>query len=292
LTYPNSIARFNKGNIEQVQWDLDYEQQDGVTNIESIKNLVESFGKKLQMVSILAPDDLIKESMKENYGDFVTPTLLEKWQKSPEDAPGRLTSSPWPDRIEISDVVQISETEYQVQGEIIEITSAEIENNGIAAKRQINLNVKKIGDKWLIDDVTLGNYEEVNSILYKNYDYGFNFSLPESWKNYSIVTSKWEGTLLDDNSKLEGSIINIRHPQWTSENKRQDIPIMIFTLEQWELIQKEKLSVGAAPIAPRELGRNNSYVFALPARYNYSFLTGYEEVESIIENDPLQSFEK
>jgi len=149
-------------------------------------------------------------------------------------------------------------------------------------------NIEQV--QWDLD--YLGNYEEVNSISYKNDDYGFNFSLPESWKNYSIVTSKWEGTLLHDNSKLEGLIINIRHPQWTLENKRQDIPIMIFTHEQWELIQNDKLGVGAAPIAPRELGHNKSYVFALPARYNYSFLTGYEEVESIIENNPLQAFEK
>lgn len=35
---------------------------------------------------------------------------------------------------------------------------------------------------------------------------------------------------------------------------------MIFTHEQWNLIQKEELSVGAGavPIAPKELGRNSN----------------------------------
>jgi hypothetical protein len=49
--------------------------------------------------------------------------------------------------------------------------------------------------------------------------------------------------------------------------------------------------VGAAPVGPSILGENTSYVFALPARYNYEFLTGFEEVEEILENDSLQAYE-
>jgi hypothetical protein len=64
---------------------------------------------------------------------------------------------------------------------------------------------------------------------------------------------------------------------------------MVFTLEQWNSLQQEKFHIGAAPIGPSELGRNNSYVFALPARYNFSFLKGYEEVESILNTHPLQA---
>lgn len=62
---------------------------------------------------------------------------------------------------------------------------------------------------------------------------------------------------------------------------------MIFTLTEWSLIQQEKISVGAAPIAPSELGRNKNYVFALPARYNFAYPVGFEEVQKIIENKPL-----
>lgn len=80
----------------------------------------------------------------------------------------------------------------------------------------------------------------------------------------------------------------IRHPLWTSDKPYQDIPIMIFTHGQWDLIQDEKLSLGAAPIGPKELGRNDNYIFALPARYNYAFLLGYEEVENILESNPLK----
>jgi hypothetical protein len=128
-------------------------------------------------------------------------------------------------------------------------------------------------------------------IEYRNSQYGFSFSLPESWKGYSIIEDKWEGIALGGDVTVEqGPIILIRHPQWTLANPRQDIPIMIFSLDQWGSLQLAKFHIGAAPIGPKELGRNSNYVFALPARYNYAFPTGFEEVEQILENNPLQAF--
>jgi hypothetical protein len=141
----------------------------------------------------------------------------------------------------------------------------------------------------------LGAYEASSSksIVYKNSEYGFSFSLPGNWKGYKILNDKWEGLSMD-NAQGEkivetGLVISIRHPQWTKENPRQDIPVMIFTLAQWNSLQKEKFHIGAAPIGPSELGRNGKYVFALPARYNFSFLTGYEEVENILNSKPLHT---
>lgn len=113
--------------------------------------------------------------------------------------------------------------------------------------------------------------------------------LPESWKGYSIVSNTWQGLALGDQSSEAivetGPLISIRHPQWTSQNPRQDIPIMVFTLHQWNSLQQGKFHIGAAPVGPSELGRNSCYVFALPARYNYSFPQGYEEVENIIKGN-------
>lgn len=54
-------------------------------------------------------------------------------------------------------------------------------------------------------------------------------------------------------------------------------------------LEQEDFHIGAAPIGPKELARNSNYVFALPARYNYAFPTGYEEVEKILEGYPLQA---
>jgi hypothetical protein len=134
--------------------------------------------------------------------------------------------------------------------------------------------------------------EQETSITYKNTEYGFNFSLPVSWKGYSIIVDKWQGQIIGDTTttQLEGPKIIIRHPLWTAEVPRQDIPIMVFNLSEWALIEQEKLSVGAAPIGPSELGHNNNYVFALPARYNFAFPVGYEEVDNILQNNPLSVF--
>jgi hypothetical protein len=130
-----------------------------------------------------------------------------------------------------------------------------------------------------------------SKLLYKNTKYGFSFSLPDSWEGYSIITGKWEGNPIGSDTITEqGPIISIRNPDWTQENPYQDIPIMVFTLSQWDLLQQEKFHIGAAPIGPTELGRNAEYVLALPARYNFSFPTGYEEVEKILEGNPLETF--
>lgn len=69
--------------------------------------------------------------------------------------------------------------------------------------------------------------------------YGFRFSLPESWRGYSIAVSDWGGG--DGRSYgpgdpappiVNGPLISIRHPLWTEADPRQDIPIMIFTKAQ------------------------------------------------------------
>jgi uncharacterized membrane protein YjfL (UPF0719 family) len=134
------------------------------------------------------------------------------------------------------------------------------------------------------------------AIVYENTQYGFNFYLPDSWKGYTIVKDKWDGFALgklqSDKPDETGPLMYIRHPEWKSDAKRQDIPIMIFTVEQWNSLQQEKFHIGAAPMGPSELARNDQFVFALPARYNYAFLTGYEEVENILKNNSLQPTEK
>lgn len=132
------------------------------------------------------------------------------------------------------------------------------------------------------------------SVVYKNKKYGFSFSLPGSWKGYSIRTRNWGGGPYDSHQtgpgKLDdGPTIWIRHPLSTEANPRQDIPIMIFTHAQWGLVEEGKLIVSAAPVGPSEIGRNARYVFALPPRYNYASPEGWEEVEEILQHNPLRA---
>lgn len=146
-----------------------------------------------------------------------------------------------------------------------------------------------------IDNATSGTDAESNLIVYQNTEYGFNFTLPESWKGYTIVTDKWKGMSSEDSQEKvveTGPMISIRHPLWTSTKPRQDIPIMVFTLKQWNLMnQQGGFHIGAAPVDPGELARNSQYVFALPARYNFAYPTGFEEVEKIINSNSLQPTE-
>ena len=160
----------------------------------------------------------------------------------------------------------------------------------ISDKYYPNKNPSSNSNTFITDGSNKSTTE--TQIEYINTEYNFTFSLPNSWKGYSIINSDWEGNLINtssDNQETIGPKILIRHPLWTSEKPRQDIPIMIFTQSQWDLVQKEEISIGAAPIPPSELNRNNEYVFALPARYNFALPNGFEEVIEIIKSKPLHS---
>ena len=129
-------------------------------------------------------------------------------------------------------------------------------------------------------------------ITYTNTEYGFSFSLPASWNGYHLIPSTRE--IRDISSgKIIGNAptLSIRHPLWTRQTPRQDIPIDVYTLSQWVGVTTEKYSVGAAPMPPSELDRNSKYVFALPARYNYAYPEGFEEVEQILANKIMETFE-
>jgi len=134
------------------------------------------------------------------------------------------------------------------------------------------------------------------SIEYTNSQYGFTFTLPDDWKGYTVLTETWTGNTYNASDPsatyppVQGTELVIRNPNWTTANNWQDIPIMIFTPAQWTAVSNESLSVGAAPIAPSELGSNSNYVFALPARYNYAFPTGWQEVATIMQGNPLHAY--
>jgi hypothetical protein len=262
---------------------------------KAVAVVVEGFGQKLQQVSLVASSEDLKKSMNENYGGIVTTELLEKFLSNPENAPGRFTTSPWPDRIEIASEDKTSEGLYTVVGTIIEVASSGQGSENAAAKRPITLEVKKLDGKWLISSVLMGDYEMGDKILYRNRVYRFTFALPKSWKGYTIISEEWQGRSLEGSTSGQitetGPKLLIRHPDWTKENPMEDIPIMVFTKAQWDKVQQEKISLGAAPIGPTELGKNSTYVFTLPARYNFDSLTGYKEVEQILEENPLKPFD-
>lgn len=134
-----------------------------------------------------------------------------------------------------------------------------------------------------------------DKIVYRNTEYKFEITLPDSWKGYSEIREDWEGDTINAKGEVilgtvRGPIVLIRHPKWMEEFPRQDIPIMIFTRSQWEDLVTDKFHIGSAPIGPSDLGRNVKYIFALPARYNYTYLPGFEEVGQILESGSFITF--
>jgi hypothetical protein len=70
----------------------------------AVRYVVESFGKRLQNVSLQSPD--AAQMIGEQYAEWIHPELLKVWMNDISRAPGRVTSSPWPDRIEITSIVR------------------------------------------------------------------------------------------------------------------------------------------------------------------------------------------
>jgi len=112
--------------------------------------VVDSFGKRLQSVSLQSPN--AAQAIRGQYAEFVSPELLEAWAKDVSKAPGRVVSSPWPDRIEITGLVKEGADKYAVTGFVVEITSVELANGGAAVKIPVRIVVEKREGRWLITE--------------------------------------------------------------------------------------------------------------------------------------------
>ena len=120
----------------------------GITDSSSISTVVEQFGTTMQKVSLAAPD--AKSEIGAAYSPYVSADLIVQWQNNPSFAPGRGTSSPWPDHIQVESTALQPDGSYVVQGTVIEVTSYEVAHGGVAAQFPVTLTLKKFGDQWLI----------------------------------------------------------------------------------------------------------------------------------------------
>jgi hypothetical protein len=122
----------------------------GISDEAQIRELVENFGKRLQAVSLQAPD--AAQEMEAQYSEFVSPELLETWMSDVTKAPGRMVSSPWSDRIEITALEKESPERYVVSGLVVEITSVEAVSGGAASRYPVRLVVSREQGRWLITE--------------------------------------------------------------------------------------------------------------------------------------------
>lgn len=113
-----------------------------------IRQLVEQFGMRLQHVSVQSPN--AAQEMQSQYAGLVSPALLAAWMNDPSEAPGRIVSSPWPDRIEITTLIQEASGRYVIEGFVVEVTSVEVVSGGVAARIPVRVVVENDQGRWLI----------------------------------------------------------------------------------------------------------------------------------------------
>jgi hypothetical protein len=116
---------------------------------DTVAARVRAFGGRLASVSLLAPLESVRGEMRAEYAAHVTPALLASWLEEPSTAPGRLGSSPWPERIDVVEVDRLSAARYKVRGDEVYVTSVEVVGGGAAARRRVELEVTRDGG-WRI----------------------------------------------------------------------------------------------------------------------------------------------
>jgi hypothetical protein len=138
------------------------------------------------------------------------------------------------------------------------------------------------------EDIQALEQRRADLVVYKNDTFGFSIELSADWKGYTVNQIKEDiydltGRTTTNNGVVDSfQIIELHHPSETPDNPREVMPIMILTQAQWGHIFNEEWSVGAAPVPPTLLGQNSQWIIALPARYNYDFEPGWEEVDQLI----------
>ena len=125
-------------------------------------------------------------------------------------------------------------------------------------------------------------------LVYRNAEYGFCLALPAGWDGFKVLADHWRGN--GNGSEETGPLLTIRNPRWTEDEPYQDIPILVFTFEQWHKVDSGEFNVSAAPVGPSELGRNPKYVFALPPRFaGFDDAIGTDEVLQLLSRTPFQA---
>jgi hypothetical protein len=127
--------------------------------LATVEGVVKAFGLRMQKVSVLA--DAASQQMDHEYTGLVTPELIAKWKATSTEAVGRVTSSPWPEKIEIVTTSKIDANTYKVEGNVIEVTSDSAHKGGPAAIYPVIIELQKRNDVWLIASFKRGPYSEL-----------------------------------------------------------------------------------------------------------------------------------
>ncbi|MCC6198620.1 hypothetical protein IT401_00140 [Candidatus Nomurabacteria bacterium] len=119
------------------------------TDKQVIRVQVEGFGSVLKNVSLLSPN--ASQDIARVYKPYLSRSLWSSWSSHPETAAGREVSSPWPERIDVVDISQLSVDDYTVRAVLVMMTSEEVSSGGDAGTASIVMNVIREDGVWKID---------------------------------------------------------------------------------------------------------------------------------------------
>lgn len=131
-----------------------YSQGQDISNDAAVRTTVTQFGTTMQKVSLAAPDAV--QTIGSAYSPYATEALLNKWKQQKEFAPGRGTSSPYPDHIDIISVEKGPNTTYIVKGTVVEMSST-----GISGQFPVTLTLSRFQNQWLISSYEPGVYQPI-----------------------------------------------------------------------------------------------------------------------------------
>lgn len=130
-----------------------------------VRDQVVAFGNQLKNVSLVAPS--AASDIEQQYSPYVSRSLLSTWTSHPNSAPGRQTSSPWPDHIDIIDIERSLANQYDVRGMLVYKTSEDLAN-GDAGSENLALTVISEEGVWKIDSYTMIRENEPNAPRQEN----------------------------------------------------------------------------------------------------------------------------
>jgi hypothetical protein len=126
-------------------------------------------------------------------------------------------------------------------------------------------------------------------LRYHNAQYDLTFFLPADWQGYRVLTKEWSAKLYSADYQAvigteHGPMIVLRHPHWETDEPYQDIPILVFTRSQWDVVKPQRLFIGAGG-TDDEISHSTKYVFGINSRHNWGELKGWEETGKIVQQN-------
>ena len=115
-------------------------------DVAEVRTLLTNFGQYEKSISLSGSGgfETLRRDIQQTYAPFVTEAILQQWRIDPRSAPRRLTSSPWPDRIEV-DNVSPQGAGYVVSGRIMLMTNA-----GPAGEIPVVAQIVRENGEWQI----------------------------------------------------------------------------------------------------------------------------------------------